>query len=780
MIKKPFFHSSTLLLCLALFSFYTLDAAEESLSQGPIYFQSAMTDGGQLAEGEFDFIFTLHTRETGGEPIGGPIEKTNVPVEGGIYYVVLDFSGETDEQAAEEESSPVLTDGETFWLEVSVRPAGTETEFTTLHPRQVFTPVPYTRFVAALAGPRGPAGEPGPPGPQGEPGPPGPQGDPGPPGERGIEGPQGPRGEIGPQGEPGPRGEPGIDGEQGPRGPIGPTGPQGEPGPRGATGPIGPRGPEGEAGPQGPVGPIGPRGETGAVGPVGPAGPQGASPFSLEGDHAVFTQGNVGIGAPSSGARLHVSGHLRQTDGTFAAGHPENDASGFRSFVTGGGSPSGAPMPSMDLPNVASGHGSFAGGGRDNTASGIRSFVGGGNSNTAADYEAFVGGGHTNSAAGAFSFVGGGSSNTADGINAFVGGGADNLAGEQRSFVGGGTGNTATGLESFVAAGQANTAGGARSFAGGGAGNTAGGSNSFTGGGSGNDAGGEGSVAAGGQRNTAEGAHSFVGGGENNRASGTRSFAAGGHDNEARGAASFVAGGRGNTAEGVGSFAAGRQAKARHDGAFVWADQTPEDFASSARNQFLIRADGGVGIGTDTPGHDLHVRQGANDNTAPGLALESANGGKWALSVEESNELAFRFNDTLIARIDPSDGRYLQLSDANRKTSIQPLEPVLDAFLLLEPSSYRLTGHPESEERAIGLIAQEVKALFPEAVSGFEGHYTIDYSRIAVLTTAALIELHNEYEHRLAAKAQAITELTHRNAEIEARLERIERLLAQE
>jgi len=51
------------------------------------------------------------------------------------------------------------------------------------------------------------------------------------------------------------------------------------------------------------------------------------------------------------------------------------------------------------------------------------------------------------------------------------------------------------------------------------------------------------------------------------------------------------------------AFAAGRKAKASHTGAFVWADAyTDADFSSTAANQFLIRASGGVGINTASPG----------------------------------------------------------------------------------------------------------------------------------------------------------------------------------
>jgi hypothetical protein len=54
-------------------------------------------------------------------------------------------------------------------------------------------------------------------------------------------------------------------------------------------------------------------------------------------------------------------------------------------------------------------------------------------------------------------------------------------------------------------------------------------------------------------------------------------------------------------------MAAGTRAKALHDGSFVWADLNFFDFASTAPNQFLVRAAGGVGINKNNPGSALDV-----------------------------------------------------------------------------------------------------------------------------------------------------------------------------
>ena len=81
----------------------------------------------------------------------------------------------------------------------------------------------------------------------------------------------------------------------------------------------------------------------------------------------------------------------------------------------------------------------------------------------------------------------------------------------------------------------------------------------------------------------------------------------GGESNRAHGAYATVPGGFNNLAFGDYSFAAGQHAQAGHNGVFVWADSTGSAFTSTSENQFLIRASGGVGIGTDAPASALHV-----------------------------------------------------------------------------------------------------------------------------------------------------------------------------
>lgn len=128
---------------------------------------------------------------------------------------------------------------------------------------------------------------------------------------------------------------------------------------------------------------------------------------------------------------------------------------------------------------------------------------------------------------------------------------------------------------------------------------------SFIGGGSNNVVswGGRFSVIAGGTLNNTAGSYSSIGGGGNNTAGGQFST---------------VPGGTNNAATGDFSFAAGNRAKANNTGSFVWADSQNSDFASTAANQFNVRASGGVRFVT-----------GGAGVTIDGVAVQASGGMAW-------------------------------------------------------------------------------------------------------------------------------------------------------
>ena len=272
-----------------------------------------------------------------------------------------------------------------------------------------------------------------------------------------------------------------------------------------------------------------------------------------------------------------------------------------------------AVSTSASANNSISGSYAAASGGYANVSSGFASTIGGGHNNTATNEGATVGGGILNKAIGYAATVAGGNLNVSSNDYATVGGGFENISTANSATVAGGYGNSSTGVRAFVGGGSGNTSGGQNSVVSGGAGNSA--TNDLT----------------------------TVGGGAGNVACGLYATISGGAFNTSCGYAASVPGGYQNAALGDYSFAAGRQAKATNQGAFVWADSTAADFRSTGINQFLIRASGGVGIGTNSPVSALSVNGTADFTGAVGIGILPAYG----LDVNKQlvvydNDLSFR------------------------------------------------------------------------------------------------------------------------------------------
>jgi len=220
--------------------------------------------------------------------------------------------------------------------------------------------------------------------------------------------------------------------------------------------------------------------------------------------------------------------------------------------------------------------------------------------------------GATIAGGGAANYVGVAYSNRVSGVFGTVGGGLQNLVSGAEATIAGGYLNTDSGYIAVIGGGYENLADNDEATVGGGANNTASGAQS---------------VASGGYVNSATGDESVVGGGYDNTAGGEGATVSGGSINMASGPGATVPGGFENIASGENSFAAGNNAQATNNGSFVWSDDTGSvinTFGSTANNQFLIRASGGVGIGTaQTPPGGLRVNSG-------GLAVTGASSPNYA------------------------------------------------------------------------------------------------------------------------------------------------------
>ncbi len=102
-------------------------------------YQGRLNDGGSLATGNYDLLFTLTDALTNGNPVGTSLTNASVAVSNGLFTVTLDFGS-------------AAFDGSARWIEVGVRTNGSGGDFVALAPRQVVTAVPYALTATTLTG----------------------------------------------------------------------------------------------------------------------------------------------------------------------------------------------------------------------------------------------------------------------------------------------------------------------------------------------------------------------------------------------------------------------------------------------------------------------------------------------------------------------------------------------------------------------------------------------------------------------------------------------------
>ena len=95
-------------------------------------------------------------------------------------------------------------------------------------------------------------------------------------------------------------------------------------------------------------------------------------------------------------------------------------------------------------------------------------------------------------------------------------------------------------------------------------------------------------------------------------------------------------------------------------------------------------------------------------------------------------------------------GWYYATSDRRLKENIKPIAPMLDNIMQLKPMSYEMKFNNPGHDKAIGLIAQDVKKIFPDLVHTHDGVnsgykemdsvHLVNYSGLAPIVVKGLQE----------------------------------------
>jgi hypothetical protein len=292
------------------------------------------------------------------------------------------------------------------------------------------------------------------------------------------------------------------------------------------------------------------------------------------------------------------------------------------------------------------------------------------------------------------------------------------------------------------------------------------------------------------------GDYASVLGGFNNKALGNNSVVMG--DNCTASGGVSTAMGIGCVAGGDFSLAAGSDANASHNGSFVWGDSSSTTlFSDTSVNQFLIRASGGVGIGTaSTPPGGLNVASGGvavtgtsspNYPGAKGVFIESEGtfGAMFAFDYTGSHTLPLCLNtpggNVGIGTTTPNykltvagtceATTFVTSSDRNVKEHFQAVDAaaVLDKVAALPVTRWNYKEDKANEH--IGPMAQDFYAAFN--VGPDNRHITTtDEGGVAL---AAIQGLNQKLEETRAENA----ELKHQNDLLAERLNELEATVKQ-
>lgn len=125
----------------------------------------------------------------------------------------------------------------------------------------------------------------------------------------------------------------------------------------------------------------------------------------------------------------------------------------------------------------------------------------------------------------------------------------------------------------------------------------------------------------------------------------------------------------------------------------------------------------------------------------------------------------------------PGGGSWTNSSDRRLKKNIEDLDGALQRVLALRGVTFEYKD-PESINELpgerMGMIAQEVEAVFPEWVEvNGRGHKTVTFRGFEALAVEALRELRDEKDAQLAERDAEIARLTARLARVEVLLDRL-------
>lgn len=190
-----------------------------------------------------------------------------------------------------------------------------------------------------------------------------------------------------------------------------------------------------------------------------------------------------------------------------------------------------------------------------------------------------------------------------------------------------------------------------------------------------------------------------------------------------------------------------------------------------------LKVSGNVGLNQENPLADFHIKQSA-DADGGGLRLERStfgSGNYWEIHTFSDDDLAFEYNNTLKAWLDQTTGASLITSDRRLKKDIIELPSILNKITDLPVVSYHYLDQDSNDPKVFGFVAQDIEKVFPNLVDTKDGIKGLNISGFAIIAIKGI----QEQQLIIENNKKQIADLIEENIQLESRLDRMEKMMAE-
>ena len=185
-----------------------------------------------------------------------------------------------------------------------------------------------------------------------------------------------------------------------------------------------------------------------------------------------------------------------------------------------------------------------------------------------------------------------------------------------------------------------------------------------------------------------------------------------------------------------------------------------------------------VGIGTTSPGATLDV-EGSSQWPLRLRNTGSPAGNYWSIGPDSSNNLVVYNQTPNGVYITTGGTSWSANSDRRVKKNFLPISNALEKTLQLRGLMYHYKTDADTDPRRVGVIAQDVQRVLPEAVTEHDGILGVKYTDLIPLLIEAVKELKNVIDLKFESVRKLITNNDAEIFELKARADKAEAESAQ-